>query len=305
MTRLLVVPATVPAEQRERFLANLEQATFGTGKLFLFAGDQKVEHLNQDFFGAGISPESQNPEHLFKIAAQSRVGVFATQLGLVARYGLQYKNTRYLIKINAKTNIIPLGDRDPVAAQWTTVDQVAAFRQQSGLGIVGVGMTVYLGSTSEASMLAQAAQMVLQAHQYGMLAVVWIYPRGKAVAHERSIDMIAGATGVAVCLGADFVKVNPPEMRVGQSAALLLQRAVAAAGNTGVICSGGSKRDARAFLEELHAAVTVGGCAGAAIGRNIHQRSFPEAVAFCAAVAAIILDGSDVATACAKLDIKD
>ena len=39
-------------DQRKTYEANLELVTKGTNKrLALFAGDQKVEHLNDDFFG--------------------------------------------------------------------------------------------------------------------------------------------------------------------------------------------------------------------------------------------------------------
>ena len=41
--------------------------------------------------------------------------------------------------------------------------------------------------------------------------MLWIYPRGKAVADEKDAHLIAGAAGAAACLGADFVKCNPPK----------------------------------------------------------------------------------------------
>lgn len=44
----------------------------------LMAGEQKVEHLKEDFYGSGIALEDANPEHLFRIASQARIGVFAT-----------------------------------------------------------------------------------------------------------------------------------------------------------------------------------------------------------------------------------
>jgi len=41
-----------------------------------------------------------------------------------------------------------------------------------------------------------------------------ISPGGKAVADEKDPHLIAGATGVAACLGSDFVKVNYPKGRL-------------------------------------------------------------------------------------------
>jgi DhnA family fructose-bisphosphate aldolase class Ia len=123
----------------------------------LFAGDQKVEHLNNDFYGDGIHPDDNNPEHLFGIASQSKIGVFATQLGLIARYGMDYSNVPYLVKLNSKTNIVESSQADPFSEQWFDIRQVVDFRDNSGLKILGVGYTLYPGSEYEAKILRQAA----------------------------------------------------------------------------------------------------------------------------------------------------
>jgi len=87
---------------RENYVTNYLTITRETGRLMLFAGDQKVEHLNHDFFGEGIHPDDSDPEHLFKIAARANIGVFATQLGLIAKYGMDYPDIPYLIKAEFK-----------------------------------------------------------------------------------------------------------------------------------------------------------------------------------------------------------
>ncbi len=60
-------------------------------------------------------------------------------------------------------------------------------------------------------MMTEAGQLIADAHANGLLVVLWIYPRGKAVADEKDAHLIAGAAGTAACLGADFVKCNPPK----------------------------------------------------------------------------------------------
>jgi len=80
------VPADVPADARDIYIENYLKATRGTGRLMLFACDQKIEHLNDDFFGEGISAEDAEPEHLFRIGSQGVCGVLAGQRGLVAAY---------------------------------------------------------------------------------------------------------------------------------------------------------------------------------------------------------------------------
>lgn len=191
------VPLDVPRRAREDYIKNYLEITKNSGRLMLFAGDQKVEHLNDDFYGPGIAEDDADPEHLFRIASRGRIGVFATQLGLIARYGMDYPEVPYLIKLNSKTNLIETSQADPVSRQWIDLSQVLEFKKESGLKILGVGYTVYPGSEHESLMLREAAQLVYDAHKNGLVVVLWIYPRGKAVKDERDPHLIAGACGLA------------------------------------------------------------------------------------------------------------
>ena len=109
----------------------------------------------------------------------------------------------------------------------------------------------------------------------------------------------AGAAGVALCLGADFVKVNPPKPEDGRTPAEALKVASTAAGRTGLVCAGGSTVDAETFLTQLYDQIHVGGADGNATGRNIHQRSLDEAVRLTKAISAITLADWAVADALA------
>jgi len=289
----VMVPLDVPEDVTQRYIDNYRSITKGSGRLMLFAGDQKVEHLNQDFYGEGIHPDDGDPEHLFRIAGQAKIGVFATQLGLISRYGMDYRHVQYLVKLNSKTHLVKPSQADPFSNQWFDVHDVIAFRDHSGLHIPAVGYTIYLGSEYEADMLQQAAQIVVDAHHYGLITVLWIYPRGKAVADEKDPHLIAGATGVAACLGSDFVKVNYPK-KEGRESSELFKEAVLAAGRTKVVCAGGSSVDNHEFLQRLHDQIFVSGASGNATGRNIHQKSLEEAVRMCHAVYAITVEGKSV-----------
>lgn len=291
------MPLTVPKEQRAQYKETLDRITRSTGRLLLFAGDQKMEHLNADFHGDGIPKACGDPEHLFKIASAAQVSVFATQLGLVSRYGGDYKKVNYVIKLNSKTNLVPAEQSDPMSLSLATVEDVVTVKEQSDLNIVGVGYTVYLGSAHEAVMLSEASDMVIRAHEHGLLAILWMYPRGRAVANERTAEIIAGAAGVGAALGADFVKVNPPEAETTEESAELLKQATRAAGRTGVICSGGKKIDEREYLQQLYEQITIGETAGCALGRNIFQRPLHEAISFTQAVASMLYQQANVEAA--------
>jgi fructose-bisphosphate aldolase/6-deoxy-5-ketofructose 1-phosphate synthase len=289
----VIVPLDVPKVMQKRYIANYATMTRNSGRLMLFAGDQKVEHLNKDFYGEGIHPDDGDPEHLFRIASRAKIGVFATQLGLIARYGMDYRALPYLVKLNSKTNLVKTSFADPFSQQWLDVQQVVDFLDNSGLHIRAVGYTIYLGSKHEAEMLRQAAQIVYQAHCHGLVTVLWIYPRGEAVKDEKDPHLIAGATGVAACLGSDFVKVNYPEQE-GSESREIFKEAIRSAGRTKVVCAGGASDEVESFLKRLHDQIHVSGAAGNATGRNIHQKSLEEAIKMCNAIYAITVEGSSV-----------
>lgn len=292
----IIVPLDVPGESRRKYLENYQLMTHDSGRLMLFAGDQKVEHLNDDFFGPGIDEQDGDPEHMFQIASQAHIGVFASQPGLIAMYGADYPDVPYLIKLNSKTGLIKTAQAEPNSRQWLELEQAVEFRKSSGLNIVGVGYTVYLGSEYEADMLREAAQLVFQAHRHGLVSVLWMYPRGKAILDEKDPHLIAGAAGVAAALGSDFAKVNYPQ-KTGHNSAEIFKEAVSAAGRTKVVCAGGESTDARLFLERLHDQIHISGASGNATGRNIHQRPLAEAVRLCNAIYAITVENANVEAA--------
>ena len=86
----------------------------------LFAcDDQKVEHLNKDFYGEGIDIADAEPEHLFKIGDQAACVFLAGQRGLIAQYA-DYPSIN-LVKMNSKTNLVKTAQEDPYSPQrWPT-----------------------------------------------------------------------------------------------------------------------------------------------------------------------------------------
>ena len=283
----IIIPLTVPKNKKIIYIKNYLRATKNSGKLFIFSGDQKIEHLNKDFYGPAISLHDASPKHLFEIASRARIGAFATQLGLIARYGEDYSNINYIIKINSKTN---LPKSEPLSLSLYPLSTISEFIKNSKLNIVGLGYTVYIGSEYESKMLSEAAQVVYTAHKNGLLAILWIYPRGSAIINEKTAEIIAGAAGVGACLGSDFIKINPPENQDGEPTANLLKQVVLAAGRSKIVCSGGEKKDEGAFLKELSEQIIMGS-SGTATGRNIHQRDLSDAVRFCEKIAKIVIDG--------------
>ena len=173
------VPADVPNELMETYIDNLMAATAGTGMMNLFACDQKIEHLNDDFYDGGVKvPLSSNdPGHLFEIGAQTHseqtLGVLAGQLGLISHYARDYPDLPYLVKLNSKSHMVKTSQRDPISQALWDMDDVMSL-VHNGVNVVGIGYTVYIGSEYEHEMLTEAAQFIRQAHEQGMISVVWM-----------------------------------------------------------------------------------------------------------------------------------
>ena len=293
------VPADVLDELIETYIDNMDAATCGTGRMNLFACDQKIEHLNDDFYDGGdeIPLSSNDPEHLFKIGKiaheQGTIGVLAGQLGLISHYARDYPDLPYLVKLNSKSHLVKTSQRDPISQALWDMDDVSSLLH-NGINVVGIGYTIYIGSEYEHDMMTEASQFIRQAHEMGMIAVVWMYPRGQAVSNEKDPQLISGAAGVAACIGADFAKVNYPSAFEGMTKPESLRVAVEAAGRCGIICSGGGSLHPKEFLGRLVDQMQISGCRGAATGRNIHQKNTEEAVRMTAACKAVICDGASL-----------
>ena len=146
------IPADVPANKVSTYKKNLKEVTNGKNRLMLFAGDQKVEHLNDDFYGKGIPPEDNSPKHMFEIASQVKIGVFATQFGLISRYAREYKNIPYLVKLNSKTNLIPYDKKDEKEFLTELYEQI----HKGGSRGNGTGRNIHQRPLKEAIKMANA-----------------------------------------------------------------------------------------------------------------------------------------------------
>jgi DhnA family fructose-bisphosphate aldolase class Ia len=209
-------------------------------------------------------------------------------LGLIAAYGKQYPSIPYIVKLNGRTNLFT--DKDKLISQaWHKVEDAVNFKKSSQLKIVGVGYTVYLGGEYESKMLKEAAKIISHAHNNGLLAVIWMYPRNKAIKDDTNSHLLAGAAGVAAALGADFVKIKYPQYPKSKKFdPLSLKEAILAAGRTKVIFAGGTKKGAKEFLEQTAWQIDGLGTGGLAVGRNIHQREEKEAIRFLSALGEIV-----------------
>jgi DhnA family fructose-bisphosphate aldolase class Ia len=295
----LVIPADVPENKHDTFIKNYTAITRDTGKLFLFSCDHKIEHLNTDFYGEAISPQAIHPDHMFRIASQGNIGAMATQLGLITRYAKQYPHINYIVKLNSSTHLCNNEKQDKKSYNLWNIDDVIRFKHNNPkITVPGIGITVYIGNQYESEHLAQAAQAIAHAHNEGLVTVAWVYVRGKDVAsQENNPDLIAGAAGVGLSLGADFIKIKQPAPTEFFTSTQSLKIASATAGNSKLLCAGGERIEQEKYLAILYDQIHNGDTSGTATGRNIFQHSLPESIALTHAIAAIVYENADCKTA--------
>lgn len=269
------IPLDVPKNCVEHFISNYTLLTRKTENLFFAVFDHGIEHL-----------DGTDPEIVFKLASQN-VGALVAPFGLIAKYAHGYRSVPYVVKITGKTNLIPTAEQDPYSTVLQSVSDVVRFKQESQLLICGVAVTIYPGSIFESKMLQNAARAIFEAHQNGLLAGLWVYPRGHLITDELNPELLAGAVSLANNLGADFVKIKLPVVREQHFFVDECKKIIAAAGKTKVVFAGGEFVSKEQFLVTLQKTKEAG-FSGVAVGRNLFFRPLCEAQEICSAIAQLI-----------------
>src|SRR6266566_2744907 len=225
------------------------------GKGLLLAYDQGFEHgPSTDFNEKNI-----DPNYVLDIAVKGQFTGVVLHKGIAEKY--YNSKIPLIIKLNGKTSL-PKGE--PISSQVCSVEEAIS------LGAKGVGYTIYLGS----------------AHEEGVPAIAWIYPRGEAVKNDTAPEIVSYAARAGLEIGADAVKIkysgDPTSFRW----------AVKAAGLARVFMSGGPKAPTdETFLNQVKGAMDAG-AAGLAVGRNVWQHTDPLKMS--SALREIIFNGKEV-----------
>lgn len=241
----------------------------GRGRFAFLAYDQGLEHGPEDF---RVNPEAASPRFVLELARDHDYTAVVFQQGVALATRDLYPEVPRLIKLNGKTGI---AKGEPYSPLLCPVEYAV-----KTLRAVAVGYTIYAGSEHEDRMLAEFAQVVRDAQTFGVPAVAWVYPRGKAVASDTTPEIVAYAARVAYELGADVAKVKWTGSL--ESFRWVCRSAV----DTKVVLSGGVRTERpEEFLDVLDRVMRAGG-AGVAVGRNVWQRPRAEAAAISKAIIA-------------------
>lgn len=286
------IPLDVPSSKSKVYLKNYENLTFGTGNLLMFAGDQRIEHLSSSFYGTGITPLDVSPAHLFNIASVAKVSGLATQIGLINKYGEEYSQVPFIVKLNSQSKLRKDAYGYSKGAVLASIEQVMTLKEDHKLNISAVGYTLLLGIEDEGLMMEEAATLIKEAHKSGLVFILWVYPKGPAVKDETDPLIITSAVSAASALGPDFIKINAPK----ESGKNLdnLSRAVQMAGKVKIVTAGGKVAASESYLFETYKQLHIAKTYGVAIGRNLHQRNVAEAVKLADSLYDIIIDKKDI-----------
>ncbi|MDG6899190.1 MAG: aldolase [Nitrososphaerota archaeon] len=228
------------------------------GKSMLLAYDQGLEHGPSSDF----NEKNVDPAYIMDIAAKGRFNGVVFQKGVAERF--YDGRVPLIVKLNGKSSL-PKGE--PVSRQVCSVERAVA------LGAKGVGYTIYLGSEHEPRMFREFGRIQEEAHERGIPAIAWVYPRGAAVQNDTSKETVAYAARAGLELGADAVKIK----YTGDPASF--SWAVKAAAGVRVFMSGGPKAPTDDdFLRQVEGVIQAGGT-GLAVGRNVWQNRDPLAMA--------------------------
>jgi len=259
----------------------------GTGRMVILPVDQGFEHGPARSFAT--NPSAYDPRYHFELAVESGCSAYAAPLGFLEAGARDFAGRIPLI-LKVNDHDVLSDERDPTQALTGSIGD--ALR----LGCVGIGFTIYPGSTQRLEMYQQIRAYAEEAKRNGLMVIIWSYPRGSALskAGETAIDVCGYAAHIAAQLGAHIIKVKVPTAHVEQEAARKVyekeQIAVASLadrirhvvqccfdGRRVVIFSGGATGNDEDVLDEIRG-IHAGGGFGSIIGRNVFQRKRAQAL---------------------------
>ena len=186
----------------------------GTGYVSILPVDQGIEHSAGASFAK--NPIYFDGENIVKLAIEGGCNAVASTVGVLGSVCRKYAHKiPFLMKIN----------HNEFLSYPNKYDQVmfASVKQAFDMGAVAVGATIYFGSDESDRQIQEVSRAFAQAHELGMVTVLWCYLRNAAFKTEQAdYHLAADLTGQANHLGttiqADIIKQKLPETNGGYTA---------------------------------------------------------------------------------------
>jgi len=186
----------------------------GTGHVSILPVDQGVEHSAGASFAP--NPDYFDPGNIVKLAIEGGCNAVASTYGVLGAVARQYAHKiPFLVKFNH--NELLTFPNEHNQTPYGTITQ--AFE----MGAVAVGATIYFGSEESKDQITYVSEMFQQAHELGMVTVLWCYTRNNAfkvdgVDYHSSADLTGQANHLGVTIQADIIKQKLPTNNGGYKA---------------------------------------------------------------------------------------
>ncbi|MCP8898283.1 class I fructose-bisphosphate aldolase [Gilvimarinus xylanilyticus] len=283
----------------------------GTGYMSILPVDQGIEHSAGATFAP--NPIYFDPQNIVELAIEGGCNAVASTLGGLGSVARRYAHKiPFIVKLNHNDAMVY-----PSSYDQRLFGQV---RQAYDMGAVGIGATVYFGSESSRRQLQEISEAFQQAHELGMVTILWCYLRNDGFKtadgdFHLAADLTGQANHLGVTIQADIIKQKTAETNGGFNAVKVgkthpkvygelttehpidlgrYQVANCYMGRIGLINSGGASTGEGDFAEAVRTAVInkrAGGM-GLISGRKAFQRPFADGVNLLHTIQDVYLDKS-------------
>ncbi|MEN0019316.1 MAG: class I fructose-bisphosphate aldolase [Planctomycetota bacterium] len=209
----------VPTDRNPNVLRNFNSILntgrlAGTGYVSILPVDQGIEHSAGASFAP--NPDYFDPENIVRLAIEGGCNAVASTYGVLGSVARNFAHKiPFLVKFNHNElmtypntfNHIPFG----------------SVRQCYEMGAIAVGATIYFGSEESGEQIQYVSDMFAEAHELGMVTVLWCYLRNNAfkvngVDYHSSADLTGQANHLGATIQADIVKQKLPTNNGGFNA---------------------------------------------------------------------------------------
>ena len=174
----------------------------GTGYLSILPVDQGIEHSAGASFAP--NPDYFDPANVLELALEGGCNAVASTFGVLGSVARRYAHRIPLVlKLN----------HNELLTSPNTFDQVLFAQVQDAwnMGCVGVGATIYFGSSDSRRQIVEVSQAFSMAHELGMATILWCYLRNSdfkvdGTDYHGSADLTGQANHLGVTIQADIIK---------------------------------------------------------------------------------------------------
>jgi class I fructose-bisphosphate aldolase len=284
----------------------------GTGYVSILPVDQGIEHSGAASFAP--NPKYFDPANICELAIEGGCNAVASTFGVLGAVSRRYAHRiPFIVKLNHNELLTYPNRADQV--MFGTVEQAY------DMGAVGVGATIYFGSSESTRQIQEVSVAFAAAHEMGMFTVLWCYLRNSefkkdGIDYHVSADLTGQANHIGVTIEADIIKQKLPENNGGYNAfkgfgktsskvydSLTTDHPIDLArwqvvncymGRVGLINSGGESKGAGDTEAAVRTAVINkrAGGQGLITGRKAFQRPMDEGIKILNAVQDVYLDST-------------